>query len=185
MQVLIFLIDTAFFVLVFVAVVRAWLNAERISLAGQPGTFIMALTDWLVMPLRRVLPRNWQRSRWDTASVLAAGALALMHAGLLMAVGHWAMAGAGMPGGALVLASWVMLAFKLLLRTVIQGVLMLVLAYAVLSWVQPHAFAFAWLHRLVAPLLRPLQRFIPLVGGVDLSALALVLLLQIGLMLVG
>lgn len=185
MQVFLFLIDTVFFVLVAVVLIRAWLNAERISMAGQPGRFIMALTDWLVMPLRRVLPRSWQRSRWDSASIMAALVLALLHAGLLLVLGHWLMAGSSWPGGGSLVASGLVLAFKFLVRTALQGLLVLVLAYAILSWVQPHAYACAWLHRLVAPLLRPFQRVIPLVGGVDLSALALVLLLQVGLMLVG
>jgi YggT family protein len=33
--------------------------------------------------------------------------------------------------------------------------------------------------------LRPIRRWVPLVGGVDLSVLVLVVLLQIGLMLIG
>jgi YggT family protein len=185
MQVLLFLVDTVFFVLLAVVLVRAWLNAERISMAGQPGQFIMALTDWLVMPLRRSMPRGWQSSRWDSASILAALLLALVHAGLLLALGHWMSAGLGGASGVALVGVLPLLALKLLLRTALQGLLVLVLAYAILSWVQPQAYASAWLHRLVAPLLRPFQRVIPLVGGVDLSALALVVLLQIGLMLVG
>lgn len=185
MQIVIFLADTVFFVLVFVALLRAWLNAQRISLSGQPGTFIMAATDWLVMPLRRTMPLAWQRSRWDMASVLAAGVLVLLHSGVLLAMGYWAMGGAGVLGGPAAWLAWPLLAFKLLLRTVLQGLLMLVLGYAVLSWVQPHAPAYAWLHRLLLPLLAPLRRVIPLVGGVDLCALALVVLLQVGLMLLG
>ncbi len=185
MQILVFLADTVFFVLVMVAMVRAWLNAGRISLAGQPGTFIMALTDWLVMPLRRTLPRAWQRSRWDMASLLAALVLVLVHAGMLIAIGHWAMPSGMVGSGGFLLVSWLVLAVKLLLRTAIQGMLVLVLGYAVLSWVQPQSYAFAWLHRLLNPMLTPLRRVIPLVGGVDLSALALVVLLQVALMLLG
>jgi YggT family protein len=41
------------------------------------------------------------------------------------------------------------------------------------------------LDRLCGPFLRPIRRWIPLIGGVDLSVLVLVLLLQIGLMLIG
>lgn len=185
MQIVIFLADTVFFILVFAVLVRAWLNAKRISLSGQPGTFIMALTDWVVMPLRRTMPLAWQRSRWDMASVLAAGVLVLAHAGLLLAMGHWAAGGAGVFSGPAALLVWPLLALKLLLRAVLQGTLMLVLGYAVLSWVQPHAPVYAWLYRLLSPLLAPLRRVIPLVGGVDLSALALVVLLQVGLMLLG
>jgi YggT family protein len=77
------------------------------------------------------------------------------------------------------------LAFKTLVHTVLQGLLLLMVAYAVMSWVQPYSPVFGWLNRLLSPLLQPLRQVIPLVGGVDLSALVFVLLLQIGLMLLG
>lgn len=59
MSVLVFLIDTAFFVLVFAALLRVWLNGARISMVQQPGPFILALTNWLVMPMRRSMPTVW------------------------------------------------------------------------------------------------------------------------------
>jgi YggT family protein len=63
---------------------------------------------------------------------------------------------------------------------------LLVLGYAVLSWVQPASPVH---HVLGRPQTRPyshlcVRLFLPL-GGVDLSALVLMLMLQIGLMLVG
>ena len=187
MSVLIFLLDTLFFFLVAAALLRAWLNGSRISMAQQPGPFLMALTDWLVKPLRRGLPAPFQRSRWDVASLIAAVLLALAYAGLWMGLVNIM---GGMPhmtdtfGPAWLLALPV-LAFKFLLRTVLQGLLAVLLVYAILSWVQPHAPMYSWLGRLMAPLLTPLRRVIPLVGGVDLSPLALILVLQIGLMLLG
>ncbi|MBA4255302.1 MAG: YggT family protein [Polaromonas sp.] len=188
MHVLVFLLDTVFFVLVCAALLRAWLNGRRIGMYEQPGPFIMAVTNWLVMPLRRTLPTAWQRSRWDLASGLAALLLVLLHAGLLMALwgqmgGHGRMSAPW--EGAWLLPAWLGLAVQLLLRAAIQGLLLLVLLYAVLSWVQPHAPVQQWLARLLAPLLRPIQRIIPLVGGVDLSPLVLLLLLQVGLMVLG
>ena len=52
---------------------------------------------------------------------------------------------------------------------------------AVFSWVNPYAPMADIFNALTAPLLRPFRRFIPPVGGVDLSPLALLLLLQIAL----
>ncbi|MNR68041.1 YGGT family protein [compost metagenome] len=63
--------------------------------------------------------------------------------------------------------------------------MVLLLAYAVLSWVQPHSPVLVTLDRLCAPILRPVRRVVPMVGGVDLSVLVLVILLQVGLMLLG
>ncbi|MGH8805946.1 MAG: YggT family protein, partial [Polaromonas sp.] len=64
----------------------------------------------------------------------------------------------------------------------LQTLFILVLGYAVLSWIQPGSPAYGLLGRLTEPLLTPLRRLIPTVGGVDLSALVLLVVLQIGLM---
>ena len=182
MQILYFLIDTVFFVLVASALLRAWLNGSRISLAQQPGTFVMAVTDWLVMPLRRMLPVSAQRSRWDVASLAAAAVLCFVQAGVLLGFGG-VLASGGLQASALVMLPF--MAVKLLLRTAIQGLLWLVVGYAILSWVQPYAPVQALLSRLLAPVLTPLRRWVPLVGGIDLSALVLVVLLQVALMILG
>jgi len=80
---------------------------------------------------------------------------------------------------------WAMppLALKLLIKAALQGLLVLALGYAVLSWVQPQSPVYGWLSRLLLPMLSPIRRRLPLIGGVDLSALVFVLLLQVGLML--
>ncbi len=180
MRVMFFLIDTVFFVLVAAALMRAWLNAAHISMAVQPGPFLMALTNWIVMPLRKLLPTRWQRSRWDWASLVAAGLLAFTQALLLWVLGAGVVGWMGVDAW---LPLWV--AVRLLVGTALQGLFVLLLLYAVLSWVQPHSPVYAWLSRLVAPLLAPIRRHVPLVGGVDLSPLVLVLAVQVALMLVG
>jgi YggT family protein len=182
-RILAFLLETVFFVLMAAALLRAWMNWVRVNLRVQPGSFVMALTDWLVKPLRRTLPKSVTQSRVDWASVVAAALLALAYAllwGLLS--GTW---GRLMASGFEPMALWVLLlfAFKMLLRVALQTLLILVLGYAILSWVQPGSPAYGLLARLTEPLLSPLRRVIPMIGGVDLSALALLVLLQIGLML--
>ena len=87
MNVLVFLLDTLFFCLISAALLRAWLNVSRISMVQQPGPFVMALTDWLVRPLRRGMPPAWQRSRWDSASLIAAALLALLQAFVWVGLG--------------------------------------------------------------------------------------------------
>ena len=39
--------------------------------------------------------------------------------------------------------------------------------------------------RLAEPLVRPLRRFVPLVGGVDLSPLVVIVVLQVGAIVLG
>ena len=61
-------------------------------------------------------------------------------------------------------------ALRLVLRVLLQGWMILLLGYAILSWVQPHSPVLGTLDRLCAPLLRPIRRVVPPVGGVDLFA---------------
>ncbi|MHB1248700.1 MAG: YggT family protein [Polaromonas sp.] len=184
-QILAFLLETLFFVLIAAALLRAWMNRVRVNMNGQPGRFVMALTDWLVKPLRRALPKSVARSRLDWASVLAAVVLALAYAlvwglifGVLLETALWT-------SGSALMALLVLLAFalKMLVRVALQTLFILVLGYAILSWVQPGSPAYVLLARLTEPLLSPLRRLIPTIGGVDLSALVLLVLLQIGLMI--
>ncbi|MDP2255865.1 MAG: YggT family protein [Polaromonas sp.] len=177
-RILAFLLETVFFVLIAAALLRAWMNWVRVNLRVQPGSFVMALTDWLVKPLRRTLPKALTQSRLDWASVVAAAVLALAYAllwGLLSGLGFSPMALGGL----------LLFALKMLLRVALQTLLILVLGYAILSWIQPGSPAYGLLARLTEPLLSPLRRVVPMIGGVDLSALALLVLLQIGLMVLG
>lgn len=180
MRVLIFLLETLFFFLIAAALLRAWMNQMRVQMSGQPGRFAIAVTDWLVQPVRRMLPRSLAKSRVDWGSLVAALLLAQVYAGLSLAL-H-AAAGA-LPVN--LLPVLLLLALRMLLRVVLQGLMFLLLAYAVLSWVQPQSPVLGTLDRLCAPLLRPIRRWLPLVGGVDLSVLVLIILLQVGLILLG
>lgn len=182
MSILLFIADTLFFALVLAACLRVWLNWLGIRFAQPPGPFIVAVTDWLVMPIRRWLPASLRRVRLDMASVFACVILGSAHAGVLFALNG--MHGAQVVGMAW-FPLWVLLTFKLLLKAALQGAWMMAFLYAILSWVQPHAPVQKWLFQVLEPVLAPLRRIIPLVGGVDLSVLALILLLQIGLMWVG
>lgn len=184
MNVLMFLLDLVFLVLVGACLLRAWLNHARISMAQQPGPFILAVSGWLVMPLRRLLPPAWQRSRWDVASMVAAVLLVLVQAILWQWILNMGMGVHGLDVS-LVWVTTVWLAFKLLLVTALRLLMYLVLAHAVLSWVQPYSPVQGWLSRLLMPWLAPLRRIIPPVGGVDLSGLVLLVLIQVALMLIG
>ncbi len=68
------------------------------------------------------------------------------------------------------------------LRMVLTGLIGILIVYAILSWVQPQSPIAAILYRLSEPVLRPLRKVIPLIGGVDLSALAAIIVIQILLM---
>lgn len=177
MQALALLLDTFFFFLIGSALLRAWLVAVGLGLGPQPGRFVVAVTDWLVHPLRRILPKGMALGHWDGASLLAAMLLAIAYGGF------WAMV--AMSGSAAYANSGVFfllvptLAFKMLLRTVFQGLFFMVLGFAILSWIQPQSHTYHVLDRLLSPILAPIRRVIPVVGGVDLAPIALILGLQL------
>lgn len=180
MRVLFFLLETVFFFLVAAVLLRAWMNQLRVNMSGQPGRLAIAVSDWLVQPVRRVLPRSLAQSRIDWGSLVAALLLALAYGGLSMGL-------VSLFSSAPV---WSLLdvlerAVRLILRVLLQGWMILLLGYGILSWVQPQSPVLGTLDRLCAPLLRPIRRVLPLVGGVDLSVLVLLILLQVGLIVLG
>lgn len=169
-QIVSLLLEVAASVLGGACLLRLYMQYQRIPMSarsGNPlGRFIFALTDWLVLPLRRVLPA-W--GLWDLASLAGACLLVLVQYLLL-----WGLAGE--PGG---VGAVPMLAGFGLLRLVISGLTALVIVYAVLSWMPTRSPLSDLVERLCAPLLRPIRRVLPLIGGIDLSSLALLVLLQI------
>jgi len=155
---------------------RLYMQHQRIPMSvrsGNPmGKFIFALTDWLVLPLRRVVPSV---GNWDLASLVGAYLLQLVQFTLL-----WLLIGGG--------AGWVsvaVLAVFGVVRMALSGLTGLVIVYAVLSWVQTRSFLSDLLERLVTPVLGPVRRMVPLVGGVDLSPLVLLVLLQVASIVLG
>jgi YggT family protein len=179
-RILSFLLDTLFFVLIGSALLRAWMNRLRINMRAQPGVFVMAVTDWLVKPLRRVLPQAVAQARVDWASLLAALLLSLLYAVL------WAaLVGALMNLAAAIVPALLLTGLKMMIRVALQLAFAVVLVYALISWLQPGSPIYGLMGRLAEPLLAPLRRVIPAIGGIDLSALVLLLLLQIGLMVLG
>ena len=179
MQVVLFLLDTVFFVLVAAALVRGWMNSRRLRMNQQPAVFCVAITDWIVGPLRRTLPKAMVYAHTDWASFLAAMLLSLLYS----TVFHLVLGGQ-LPH--LTSLDWLltlpMVAVIFVLRALLQTLMVLALVYAVLSWMQPHGSLSVTLAQLVEPVLRPIRRYVPTIGGVDLSVLILVILLQIGLM---
>jgi YggT family protein len=168
-QIIGFILNVVFGLLVFAALLRCYMNFARVPLANPLGQFILALTDWLVKPLRKILPAA---GRFDWASFLAALLLSVLHALLMVLVLPVQLGVAGI----------VVLALQELLRVGLQGLMVLLLVYAVLSWVSSDSPLYNILARMFAPLLAPIRRVLPLVGGVDLAPLVLIVLLQIGLM---
>lgn len=171
-QIISFLLDIAAGLFGGACLLRMYMQYQRVPFGNPVGRFVFALTDWLVLPLRRVLPPV---GRIDSASLVAAFLIELVQFLVI-----WLLL-----GRATVLAMLPVLALFGLLRLVISGLTGLVIVYAILSWVQSDSPLVDVIDRLCAPLLRPFRKHIPLVGGIDLSPLALLVLLQVAAIVLG
>ena len=175
MQILAFLLDSvsSFFCTLFL--LRFLMQAMRVSFAGQIGDFIIKLTNWAVLPLRRVIPGV---RGLDWASLIAALLVQLLlAAALVMLAGPVDR----LPDTIILMALWFSL--RALVRAILYIFIGALILQAVLSWINPYSPIAGPVRQLTRPLLAPIQRLIPAVSGIDLSPLLLILLLQAALML--
>ena len=175
MQAIIFLLDAvvSFFCSLFL--LRFMMQAMRVSFAGQLGNFVVAITNWAVKPLRRIIPGI---GGLDWSSVFVAFALQLVFAGIVVGVSTRFGEVDGLSLAPMIL--W--FAVRGLIRTVVYIFIAAMILQAVLSWVNPYSPFAAPAHQLTRPLLDPIRRIVPLISGIDLSPLVAILLLQAALM---
>jgi YggT family protein len=163
LSILTFIIDTAASVLGGILLLRFWMQVIQVRPPSQVSQFAFKLTDWLVLPLRRVVPGV---RGYDWASLLGAF-LVMLVAGLLLLV-------RGVPFDAVLL-----IAIQRFLGAILFGFMALLIIEAIFSWVNPQAPLAPFVRALNEPLLRPLRRVVPLIGGLDLSLLVALILLQV------
>lgn len=177
-QILEFLIETASSFLVFLLLARFHFQWLRVSFRNQIGEFVIALTNWLVLPARRVISGL---SGYDLPTLLVAWILQAV----TLALVHMLRGGdiAGAPGTAAALffgfAAFDLLRFSLYL------LMFALVMQAVLSWTNPHSNFGAMFDGVVRPFLRPLRRIVPPVANIDLSPLVLIVLIQVLLIPLG
>ncbi len=173
------LLDVAASLVGGACLLRLYMQWQRVPFGNPIGRFVFAVTDWLVMPLRRLLPAL---GRLDTASLVAAWLVMVMQLLALWALSG-ALAGAAASGSGLTILP--LLAVFSLARLVLSALTGLVILAAILSWVRADSHMADLVDRLCAPLLAPFRRVIPLVGGLDLTPLALLVVLQIAGIVLG
>ena len=167
-----FLIDVVFGLFTYALLLRLVMQVMRAPFRNPLGQAVMALTDWLVKPLRKVLPGL---RGIDWASVVAA--YLFQFAWLLalqLALGRaFSFSGPLLPF--IALAAVIALVKALLWLTII-----VVFAQAILSWVAPDGPLAGVLNALTFPLLRPVRRLVPPIGGtLDLSPLIVIVIAQL------
>lgn len=169
-------VDVVFGLIVYSLIGRFLMQLLRAPFRNPIGQAVMALTDWVVKPLRKVLPGF---GGIDWASLAAAFVFQLLWLLALYAIfgRGFSMTGAGF---AYLLAAT--------LLELVKGALWLmvfvIIVQAVLSWVAPDGPLAGLLNAMTFPFLRPLRRVIPPIGGtLDLTPLILIVIIQLILIL--
>jgi YggT family protein len=149
---------------------RVYLSWLRLARHNPVVQFCWALTEWFVKPLRALLPA---RTRVDWPCLVAVLIIALVFVALIRAtgirVGDWSL--------------MVPQALALVIHWALYMLILVVVIYALLSLVNPHAPLAPTFELLARPLLAPLRRALPLVGGFDLSPMVFVLLVFVLMMI--
>lgn len=170
-----FLIQTLGNLFVIAVLLRFMMQLFRVPFRNPFAQFIVAVTDFAVKPLRRVVPGFLGL---DWACLL----LAFLTEVLVVIASYWldgfpfALAGGGV---------WPVMLGLAALRLVSLGVYMIIgltLVRAVLSWVNTDTALTSVVYELTEPFLRPLRRVVPMVANVDLTPLVLFILGQLVLM---
>lgn len=171
------LIQTAFGLFVYMLLLRFYMQWLRAPFRNPVGQFVTALTNWIVLPARRLIPGLLGV---DVATFLLAWlAQALMLTLLLWVRGANLANTPGFAAGLLFgLAAIGLLQASLYILT---GA---VLLHVLFSWFNPHTPVAPVLDALTRPFYDVFRRFIPPIGNIDLSPLFVLLLAQIALILI-
>src|SRR4051812_2933821 len=154
------LIQTVFGLFVFVVLLRFWMQVLRAPFRNPVGQFVTALSNWIVLPVRRVIPGLMGI---DLATLLVAWLAQALMLGLLA----W-LHGAGFgnaPGPAIGL----IIGFALLelLRLSLYLLIGVVIVQVIISWVNPHAPMAGIFDALTRPFYGVFRRLVPPIGGID------------------
>ena len=167
-----FLLRTLFDLLACAFFLRFWMQWARVPFRNPFAQFVVKVTDFAVRPLRRVVPGLFGL---DWASLV----LFLLAEMLMVLSVHWV---AGYPfalAGTAVLPGFLLLALASALRLALYVLIGFVLIQAILSWVNPFSPLAPVFYALARPVLAPFQKRVPPLGGVDITPLVALIVIQL------
>jgi YggT family protein len=173
-QALRFLLDTAFGIVTYAFLLRFTMQWLRAPFRNPLGQAVVALTDWAVKPLRRVVPGVGGLD--GSTLVLAWLGEFLWLAVLALLLGPGGLSGPGV-------AMLALLACVELVKGMLWLLIIVVFAQAILSWTAPDGPFAGVLNALSFRFLAPVRRIVPPLGGtLDLSPLIVIVVAQLALM---
>jgi YggT family protein len=165
-QIASFLVDTVVTFFVFLLLLRFHFQWLRVPFRNPFGEFVLQLTSWMVMPVRRVVPGL---AGLDLATLLLAW--------ILQALGLWIQAQIRGVDPSLVYLAFIALVD--LLRYSLYILVAAVVIQVVFSWINPYTPIAPVVDAMTRPFLRPLRRFVPPIGNIDLTPLVLLVIVQV------
>ncbi len=176
-QILIFLLDTLLGLFSLALLLRFYLQLLRVPYYNALSRFLIAVTDFIVRPARRVIP-GW--SGMDLSTLLLAWlSQYFIVTGIFMLQGYPFEENIG---GAIVVMG--LLALVEIIKMTLYLILIMIVVQAILSWVSPNSPLAPILDSFTQPILSVFRRHIPLIANVDLSPLFALIVIQLLLMMV-
>lgn len=168
-QALYFILKTLTQLYLLLLILRFWLPMMRADFRNPVAQGVLRLTSPLIIPLRRFIPPI---GRIDTSTVLVAFIIEYLLILLLLTLSN-------------VKAGFVPIALTSLIDLAVLSLNMfffVILIKIIMSWVAPHNYnpITAMLTTLSEPILRPFRRIVPPIGGLDISPIFAIVLLQAG-----
>lgn len=182
---LMLIVNTLFDLYILLVLLRFMLQALRADFYNPVSQFIVKLTALPLKALRRVVPSI---AGQDSASVLLC--LLLIYAKFmllrLLDIPAVQIASSIAPIGSASYLGLVVFAIADLIALVFSVFLIAIVVQVIISWVNPGQYnpVIGLVNTLTAPVLRPVQKLLPTIGGLDLSPMLAVLLLLVGKMVV-
>ncbi len=166
-QALYFIIKMLTQLYLLVLLLRFWLPMLGADFRNPLAQGILRITSPLVVPVRRFVPSI---GRLDTSTILVAYVIQFLTVLLLLTIGGYRVD--TVPIMVTTLIELAVLSLNLFFFVILIKI--------ILSWVAPHTYnyATALLTTLAEPVLRPFRRIIPSIGGLDISPIFAIILLQ-------
>lgn len=172
---LIFLLQTLGNLFIIAVLLRFMMQLFRVPFRNPFAEFIVAITDFAVKPIRRVVP-GMMGLDW------ACLVLALLVELIVVLTVYWLNDYPFMLAGSKVWPVMLGLAVVRLVTLTVYLIIGLTLLRAILSWVNANTPLMPVVYALSEPFLRPLRRIVPMISNVDLTPLVLFILCQLVLM---
>ncbi len=172
-----FLLHTVLGLFTIALLLRFYLQATNAPFHNPVSQAVIAITAFAVKPLRRIVP-SWGKLDLSTL-VLAWFSQFLLYLGLLLTQDFPLLV-----AGYMVWIALAGLALVGILKFSIYIFLYAVILHAILSWLNPHTVITPALNALTRPVMLPVQRHVPRLGGIDLSPLVIFILAQLLLILI-